>query len=225
MIFFGKAVLIIHGYAGGTYDFENLSNYLERRWKLDVYSFTLPGHKKMALKTAKYTDWIESSENMVEMLKSYGYKDIYVIGHSMGGVIASYLASKYKCIKKVVLAAPAFEYVTSSPKVTDKIKDSISMLKNNSTGEVISRFLKLPVSSLNQFKTLVDKYNKTYLEIDAPILIVHGDNDTVVPIKSSENVFNLIKSDKKKFVKVEGGTHDIFSESLGKSVIEIDKFL
>ena len=53
MIFFRKAVLIIHGYAGGTYDLENLSNYLERRCSLDVYSFTLPGHTKLSLKTTK----------------------------------------------------------------------------------------------------------------------------------------------------------------------------
>ena len=33
MILFRKAVLIIHGFAGGTYDQERLANYLERHAK------------------------------------------------------------------------------------------------------------------------------------------------------------------------------------------------
>ena len=39
-----KAVLIIHGFAGGTYDEEELANYLKLNTRYDVYQFTLPGH-------------------------------------------------------------------------------------------------------------------------------------------------------------------------------------
>ena len=101
MILFRKAVLIIHGFAGGTYDEEKLANFLERHAKLDVYSFTLPGHEKRTFKTVKYQEWIKESEDMLNRLINYGYKDIYLIGHSMGGVIATYLASKYKRVKKL----------------------------------------------------------------------------------------------------------------------------
>ena len=114
MILFRKAVLIIHGFAGGTYDEEKLANFLERHAKLDVYSFTLPGHEKRTFKTVKYQEWIKESEDMLNRLINYGYKDIYLIGHSMGGVIATYLASKYKRVKKLVLAAPAFNYLVAN---------------------------------------------------------------------------------------------------------------
>ena len=43
---FKKAVLIIHGFAGGTYDEENLANYLELDKNYKVFQFTLPGHDK-----------------------------------------------------------------------------------------------------------------------------------------------------------------------------------
>ncbi len=91
MILFRKAVLIIHGFAGGTYDQERLANYLERHAKLDVYSFTLPGHEKRTFKTAKYQEWIKASEEMIDSLIKDGYRSIYLIGHSMGGVIATFL--------------------------------------------------------------------------------------------------------------------------------------
>ena len=113
MIFFRKAVLIIHGFAGGTYDQEKLANYLERRSRLDVYTFTLPGHEKRVFKTIEYTEWINACEDQLKTLIKYGYRDIYLIGHSMGGVIATYLAAKYRRVKKLVLVAPAFEHLAS----------------------------------------------------------------------------------------------------------------
>ena len=41
---FRKAILIIHGFAGGTYDQEYLANELELQSHFDVFTFTLPGH-------------------------------------------------------------------------------------------------------------------------------------------------------------------------------------
>lgn len=225
MIFFRKAVLIIHGFAGGTYDEERLANYLERRMGLDVFTFTLPGHEKKSFKTVKYTEWISASEKMLNTLVDYGYKDIYVIGHSMGGVIASYLASKYSCIKKVVLAAPAFSYMTTTNKTVDKIKGGIEALKKNDTDEVLTRFLKLPVTSINEFMLLVKKYKDTYLKIKVPVLMIQGDKDTIVPMQSTVNVYNDLNVINKKLVIIKGGTHDIFRGKSEEPFIEVDKFL
>ena len=41
---FRKAILIIHGFAGGTYDEEYLAHRLELIRNYDVYTFTLAGH-------------------------------------------------------------------------------------------------------------------------------------------------------------------------------------
>ena len=92
---FRRAILIVHGFAGGTYDQEGLANYLELNRNFDVYQYTLPGHQKN-LSKVKSNEWIKSSEDMIEWLISNGYRKIYLIGHSMGGVIATYLASNIK---------------------------------------------------------------------------------------------------------------------------------
>ena len=110
MKIFRKAVLIIHGFAGGTYDEEILNHELELKWNYDVFTFTLPGHEGMTTRNIKYTDWIEKAEYEINYLIDNGYKNIYLVGHSMGGVIAGYLASKYKQVKKLVLVAPAFRH-------------------------------------------------------------------------------------------------------------------
>lgn len=227
MILFRKAVLIIHGFAGGTYDEEKLANFLERHAKLDVYSFTLPGHEKRTFKTVKYQEWIKESEDMLNRLINYGYKDIYLIGHSMGGVIATYLASKYKRVKKLVLAAPAFNYLVANDEsnAIEKMKKGMDAIKNNDKDEILTRFLKLPLTSINEFVKLVKKYKKSYLEVKIPVLIVQGDMDTLVPLESSLNIYEELLSKKKKIVILKNITHDIFREDSEEAFLEIEKFL
>jgi hypothetical protein len=54
--------------------------------------------------------------------------------------------------------------------------------------------------------------------VKAPVLIVHGDRDTVVPIGSGEALYALIKAPK-RFVRVAGAGHDV----LGVRAVEAAK--
>lgn len=225
---FRKAILMIHGFAGGIYDFEELANYLELDRNFDVFSFTLPGHNRN-LSKAKYEDWIKKSEEQIEWLIKKGYKNIYVIGHSMGCVITTYLATKYKQIKKIVLGAPAFQYlnvknedlnIKESLKVTPKIIDEYG------SNEVISRFLKLNISTLREFMTLVKKYYDVPKDVNCPTLILQGDSDHLVPISSCEYVYDELNRNIKRLIYVKGATHDIFKGEKKEQIFkEVKEFL
>mgnify|MGYP003482868385 CR=1 FL=1 len=58
---FRKAILIIPGFTGGTYDQEELAFHLELNKFFDVYQFTLPGHS-VSLSKVKYEEWIKKSK-------------------------------------------------------------------------------------------------------------------------------------------------------------------
>lgn len=209
---FRKAVLIVHGFAGGTYDEEELANYLELNRSFDVYQFTLPGHEKN-LSKVKYQEWITASEKQIEWLIENGYKNIYLIGHSMGGVIASYLAVKYKEVKKLVLAAPAFQYlkvVKDQLNVTKSLKETPKIIKTYGGDEIISRLFKLNVSTVKEFMDLTKAYYDYPKNIKCPILIIQGRCDNLVPISSSKYVYDKVKSKTKKIVYVSSLTHDVF---------------
>jgi len=225
---FKKAVLVIHGFAGGTYDEESIANYLELKG-FDVYTFTLPGHDKMLFSKIKRSDWIDSCEKHLEMLISNGYKNIYVIGHSMGGVLASHLASKYKEVKKLVLAAPAFKYLTFEEedfKFLTAIRNSPKLLKDYSKVELISRIIHFPASIVKQFMALVKESQDIPSKISCPTLIIQGTKDIIVPIKSSEFVYNNLKSKKKHLMLVKNINHDVFKSSKTNEICEVvEKFL
>lgn len=223
-----KAVLIIHGFAGGVYDEEILANKLELSG-YSVFTFTLPGHEKILFNKVKKEDWINKCTYEIETLLNNGFKDIYVIGHSMGGVLACYLASKYKEVKKLVLAAPAFKYLTFGEEnfeLLHALKNSPLLFKDYKKEEIISRLVQFPTSVIKEFTSLVELNQDTPSKISIPTLIIQGDNDKIVPITSSQYVYDKLSSKDKKLYIVEGVTHDIFrSDKVDEIISEVLKFL
>lgn len=219
---FRKAVLIIHGFAGGTYDEEELAFKLELNKTFDVFQFTLPGHDK-ALSKVNYQEWIKSSEEKVELLINNGYNNIYLIGHSMGGVIATYLATKYKQIKKIVLAAPAFHYLNVI-KDDLNIKESLKKIPkviDNYKDEIVGRVLKLDVSAIRQLMSLIKEYYDSPIYVNCPTLILQGLEDHLVPKSSSEYVYNTLSKNVKKLIYIEGINHEIFKSNKKEKIYNI----
>ena len=223
-----KAVLIIHGFAGGSYDEEPISNFLELKG-FYVYNFTLPGHDKMLFNKITRQDWINSCKEHLEMLIDNGYDDIYVIGHSMGGVLACVLAAKYKQIKRLILAAPAFKYLTFEEenfKFLNTIKHSTKFFEDYATEEIISRVLQFPVSVLKEFTLLIEENYNIPNIVHTPTLIIQGKKDIIVPVKSSEYVYDSLHSKNKHLMLLDEVTHDVFKGAKVNDIcITIEKFL
>lgn len=224
MFFRKKAILFIHGFVGGIYDFNNLPNELQIYRKFDVYTFTLPAHQKTVVKDIKYEDWIKSAENWMNFLIENNYKEIYIIGHSMGGVIAAHLASIYPQVKKLVLAAPAFRYFYfKDGKVNIKgfnetIKGMPEIFKNEGNEAVIERIKKTPLSTMLEFTKLVSKYGNDINNVTCPTLIIHGLNDRVVPEEGTLLTHNSIKSKTNILINIKDVPHGCFVCLRGKEV-------
>ena len=227
-MFIRKAILIVHGFAGGTYDQEELAHELEYFHNYDVFQFTLPGHDKLITK-ATSKEWLKSGEKQIEKLIHKGYKNIYVIGHSMGGVIATYLAGKYPEIKKLVLAAPAFKYLVFKDdklQIAESLKITNKIFKDYSYQEVLSRMVRMPIATINEFMKLVKDHQKDPTKVTIPTLLIQGNNDAIVPLASSEYVYNNLSSKYKKLLIVDDLTHDVFNGKRKEQAInEIIKFL
>lgn len=224
MFFRKKAILLIHGFVGGIYDYGNLQNELQVIRKFDVYTFTLPGHDKIIVKDVKYTEWINEAKNQVEFLINNGYKEIYLVGHSMGGVIATHLASIYPQVKKLVLAAPAFRYFAfEDGKVNirglnETLKNMPELFKNEAQEKVIQRIIKTPIPTMLEFTSLVKKYQNDVKNITCPVLTIHGLNDMVVPDTATDMVHDSVKSKTNILINIKGVSHDCFTLKRGDEV-------
>lgn len=223
---------MIHGFVGGCYDFDNFNNELQLNKNLDVFTFTLPAHDKHIVKDVKFNEWLDESQKQIEFLIHNGYKEIYLIGHSMGGVIAAHLASIYPQVKKLVLAAPAFRYFyfkdgkIDIKNMNETIKNITEIFKGEDTEKVISRILKTPISTMIEFTKLVNHCQNCVNYIECPTLTIRGKNDKIVPNESTNYIYNNIKSNTNILINVKCLTHDCFTSK--KSIIvkkEIKNFL
>ena len=221
---FRKAILLIHGFAGGSYDYDTLANDLQLHLDFDVYTFTLPGHDKTIIKNVTREDWINAAEKQTELLIKKGYKKIYVIGHSMGGVIACHIARKYPQVKKLVLASPAYRYFTFKDDKLDifaSLKQAPSLFKDYEPDNVLSRIFKLPISTTLEFINLVKEHNNDVLDILCPTLILWGNEDKIVPKDGVMHVYKNIKSDSVTLYEIDKITHDTFKNDRYDEIYKI----
>ena len=208
-----KAILLIHGFAGGCYDYGELTNDLESYKNFDVYTFTLPGHDKIRINKVSKDDWLKSAEIEIEKIINKGYKTIYVIGHSMGGIIATHIASKYKEVKKLVLAAPAFKYFSFNKNklsIIQSIKKVPRLFKDYSIDIVLSRVIKVPITTIKEFILLANTHINDIKNIEIPTLILHGIKDEIVGIDSINHVYDNIPSKSVTLIELNNLNHDLF---------------
>ena len=142
----------------------------------------------------------------------------------MGGVIATHLANKYKEVKKLVLAAPAFRYFyfkdgkVNLKGFNETIKNMPNLFKDEGKEKVIERIRKTPIPTMLEFTKLVDKYQNDTSKITCPTLIIHGIEDRVVPSEGTEYVHNTLNSKTNILINIKDVTHDCFTKKRKKEV-------
>ncbi len=203
--------LMIHGYTGSPYEISPLANHLKENtnWKIEVP--TLPGHgKNLDLRDVSHESWIETAEKELQQLMQK-CDEIYLIGFSMGGMIASYLAAKYE-VEKLVLLATAGKYLSfkqigmdMGEILADRIKGELDSNKmylhyKNKTGHV-------PFKANIEFMKLV-RFTRRYLKkVKTPVLIAQGQQDGMVPYKTAYYLDKEITSEEKEVVFFERSKH------------------
>ena len=116
-------------------------------------------------------NWVSRAEEKVLEAKKQN-REVILIGFSMGGVIATYIASKFN-IKKLILLAPAFEYL--------HLKTAKSAVVSNKKKEEDGKYLKLPSEFTNTFIDVVDNCRDAIKDIHCPTLFIAATGDEVIP--------------------------------------------
>lgn len=240
-----KAVIVInHGYGEhlGRYDYivEKLNNE-----GYSVYRHDLRGHGKSKSKRGhidSYDEFIWDTDKVVEKaILENKNKNIYMLGHSMGGMITLIYGLKYsEKLKGQIFSGPA---VGTLPKVKGIKGKILKILGNilpnfkirNLVGKDISRDLEVVEDYKNdplvlEFATskffkefLIDSIeyiNKNICYYKLPCLILHGEEDKIVPLDISKNLYQKIASKDKKMISYKGLYHEILKEPEKDKVIE-----
>ncbi len=209
-----KAVLFIHGLSAKEEDNKYFIDRMKRFRNIDIYTFTLPGHSDDKVSRVKYSSWIEASENELnKILKKY--KNVTIVAHSMGTIIATNLAARYKEINKLVLISPAFIAGNIKQNGTD-LKNLIFNNVDNELGNgfegFLTKFINVPKSVWFQYRKMARINMSNISRITCPTLIMYGDYDNLVSKKSVLYVYDSLNC-KKDLVVINKVRHQIFKSN------------
>lgn len=210
-----KAILLLHGFATNKSDFDPIIPYLEKLYD-HIEIENLPGHDVLHLGgfTAKKT--ISFVERQMKKLEKE-YDAIDIIGFSMGGALATHLASHHK-VNRLVLLAPANLYINANYPIT-RVKKFIDYLKarflsdkeENSKEEIeefnsriledkevleITKKFILPnynLRTIKEFRDVIKYCRQNIGPIDAKTLVIMGDIDQLVPESSDTYLSDYCK--------------------------------
>ena len=225
-----KTIILIHGYLSDYHDFSNLPKYLIKLYD-QVIILNLPGHGKYQdINNFKINNTIKMVENEVEYYLTKGSVDI--IGFSMGGALARYIASKYQKVNNVVLLAPAtkylvtgflfkrIKYIFSKKK---KIKENYhTVLEHDKLAIKMSKQITIPKFRIKNgitFCKLIKKINKQKTKYDIPTLIIWGKLDELVPKRAIKYCYKSSISNKKQIIYYDDIGHLMLYSAREKDII------
>ena len=193
--------LCLHGFTGEPWEVEPIATYfLEQKGWL-VYTPTLPGHGPNGdLKDVTYQEWVYTAEVAVqELLKRCD--QVFVIGFSMGGMLACYIASKYPVSKLVLLSAAA--YYVNPLQLLQELKDVVRLSlrgeldKDEHYQLYRKKIIETPMAAVYQFIQAVKRIKPFVSRVKIPTLILQGELDGIVPRKSATYLYDTIGSETK----------------------------
>lgn len=218
-----RLVVLVHGYGEHIGRYEHVAAALNARGS-SVVGPDHVGHGTSEGEPALVEDFESVVDDLHEVVShARGELPVVMVGHSMGGLIATRYAQRYGAsLSGLVLSGPA---VGLSPVLAGWLEDPPS---DPIDGAVLSRdpavgeaYAADPLVYHGGWKrpTL-----KAFIAADAaiadgpgfgslPLLYVHGGDDQLVPVALAQPVVQQLAGENSEFVVIEGARHEVFNET------------
>lgn len=218
----GPAVILLHGYSDSWVSYTRVLPLLDKKYH--VYVPDLRGHGESDRPASGYT-LPDFAGDIVAFMEVKGIKKATIVGHSMGSFVAQHVATMApERVERLVLvgSAPAVSNGEVSqlqievnaltdpvpPKFVTEFQKSVITrpVPDEFMDRVIQESLKLPARVWRDAMAgmLAQNSSVTLVKIKAPTLIIWGDQETVFPKRSDQEV--LRKAIPKAELKVYEGT-------------------
>ena len=174
-----RKILLVHGWSGrGTQLVKIAEKLLEKGYA--TVSFYAPAHGKAS---GKSSDLIQFIEAVLFLEKKYGPFEA-AVGHSLGGMTILNAMAKGLALSKVVL-------IGSGDIVTDIMDDFIANIQLKPKVRYLMQaiFEKKTQELMNDYSA-----SKAAKMVEAPVLIIHDEDDLEVPVKCAYHIQQNLKN-------------------------------
>ncbi|MBW2976365.1 alpha/beta fold hydrolase [Candidatus Woesearchaeota archaeon] len=232
-----KACLLIHGLTSSTQEIEELALFLSKK-NFTVIAPLLKGHNT-SIEDLNKTDWHNWFDSVIRAYKKIEKsKKIFVVGISIGAILALHLA-RHKKTNALVLLAPAVFYKDWRVRFINLAKYFIGAKKKNYkkyypwrepayydiyNEEAIKQRVAYDEAGLNALSSallLINHVKKELKKIYSPILIIHSKNDHTILPQSSSYIYNNIGSKEKKIIWLRNSGHVVSVDNEKEKVFQL----
>lgn len=222
----GTPIVLLHGWGQNIEMMKPIGDHFQK--KHEIIIIDLPGYGKSSEPDTVWSvfDYGDMIHTLLEKLE---IKNPILMGHSFGGKISLYYASKYPVKKLILFASP---YRKELKKLPFKVK-VLKALKKVPGLNKLESFAKKHIGSTDYknaspkmreilVKTVNLDITNEVKKIKCPTLIFWGTNDTAVNIQSAYELEKLIPD---SGLVVYEGTHYTYLEFLPQVVNVLKTFL
>ncbi|MGL5977936.1 MAG: alpha/beta hydrolase [Erysipelotrichaceae bacterium] len=220
-----RCLLCIHGFGRmRSRDFTAIKEHANKEaWDVDVITFDL--YEPFA-PNPRYEAWLQRAEDVLRMQLAL-YEEVNLLGFSMGGVIATYLASKYPGVARLVLVSPAFRFgnLSTLQYFPHNTKEHLRIEQKPMVQYYLDR--RMIASYIKELTRVVHDLKDAQEHCYQDVLIFATNSDEIIPYGASIAAMHKLKGKRRKLITCVDAHHELllhpqFYEEIGK---EIDFFL
>lgn len=228
-------ILMLHGYLGSPASTRPMARYMHDRG-LTMHCPLLPGHGHLPsrMQGVSRKDWIASAGKALHELRAM-CDEVFIMGHSMGTVLAAHLLRRHRDIRGFVLLAPLYEvpdkrlylmaglrYVmpwfyplklmkSRSDTVFERIHDFDPTidLDDPEVQAALPTITRVPTSSLDEMRKMAGYGRRIWSKVKVPSLILQGDHDTAVDPAKAQIIHDRLGSKDKALRYFKGAGHEL----------------
>ncbi len=226
------ACLISHGWSehGGRY--AHLAQWLNARG-YEVWAPDHQGHGKSTGGRGHVRNWQDYVDDLERVRLEMGFDRCFLIGHSMGGMISVlHLLNYPNRFDAVALSSPAMDISVQVPKVKALISAMLNRVWPSlalpnpvdpdvvcSDPKVVEAYLadpynhgKISVRWFEDYQRMIERVKGQAAEIQTPIGIWHGGQDTLVAPWTSRQFFDRLSVPARHYEVLEQARHEVLNE-------------
>lgn len=198
-------VIVVHGITVSPSYMKGVIEPLHKAG-FSIFAPVLAGHgsKQEDLKNYSYQDWIKSVENAHNVLTDMGCTKIFVVGHSMGGLMASYLAEHQKVEGLVTISMPYYIFGYLKTKLFSRFfKNKYAQMNEAPIPEGMYRYEKMSGKSAGDLLKAMKVINTDLAKVVCPAIVVQGREDKTVIPSSAKHIYHSISSAEKELIMID----------------------
>jgi carboxylesterase len=215
-----RAALVIHGFTAQPKTVEFVKPYLERAGFNTVLP-RLPGHgtRPEDMEHVTWNDWYQAGLDSLRSLQAT-HDEVHVLGHSMGGLVASMLAAHAK-VDALVLVATALQFQNPAVKALPLLGPFVKYWDGGPSGIVDMKlreeaevakitYKRFPVAAFRELLAFAKIVPNMLPKVQCPTLVIHSRVDEVITPSSSDLLFARLGSSDKTQHWFEKSSHEMF---------------